>query len=242
MIARIPAPVRRALRRSRELVGDRPAFLPLVLALTPEGFSRTISPATELVVEGYPRSGTTFAVAAFALAQNRPVVVSSHVHVPAQVKVAVRRRVPTLVVVREPVDAAASLIVAAPHVSPVAALREYAHHHRQIVPLADQVVVATFDQVTSDMGAVICRLNTRFGTSFERFVHTQLNVEAAFAVVDRRHAEVYGSKAVHALARPSEARKQMAEKVRSELTAPALQPLRDRAQAAYEVLAARSTQ
>lgn len=46
------------------------------------------------LIEGFPRSGNTFAVAAFDLAQARPVEVAHHGHASAQVIEAVRRTSP----------------------------------------------------------------------------------------------------------------------------------------------------
>ncbi len=81
--------VKRGIRRAHELLGDAPFFLPLQRLLTPESArDRAITERTQLVIEGFPRSGNTFASKAFTLAQDRPVVVASHVHLPAQVKLA----------------------------------------------------------------------------------------------------------------------------------------------------------
>ena len=70
-----------------------------------------VSPSTDLVIEGFPRSGNTFAVAAFVLSQPRPVRIAHHHHVPAQVIYAVKRGIPVLVVVRKPDDAVLSLVM-----------------------------------------------------------------------------------------------------------------------------------
>jgi hypothetical protein len=134
------------------------------------------------------------------------------------------------------------LIVAAPHVHPVAALREYGHHHREIWPFRSGFVVATFEQVTTDMGSVILRLNNRFGTELEPFVHDPANVEAAFAAVERRHAAVYGDRAGHVLPTPSTTRRPANERARQGLLAPRLAGLRARAEEIYEELAALTTQ
>ena len=55
---------------------------------------------TELVIEAFPRSGMTFAVVAFEMAQTRQVRVACHVHAPAQVIEGARRRIPALVLVQ----------------------------------------------------------------------------------------------------------------------------------------------
>jgi hypothetical protein len=228
----MPPPVRRTLRRVRIRLGDHPLFLPVILAMTPQRLSRTLTASTELVVEGFPRCGNTFAVAAIALAQPREIVISSHVHVPAQVKLAVARHVPTLVVIRDPLDAVASLLVAAPHVRPAAALREFEHHYMELLPWRYGVVVATFEELTADMGVVVDAINARFQTSFTRFEHTADNVAQAFQSVDARFEQVHGHRE-RALPRPAAVRSTGLAEARRRLDAPELEADVAAAQAVY---------
>lgn len=164
--------VRRGLRRARVALSDAPVFLPVVLRLTPRGTSRAIRQSTGLVVEGFPRSSNTFAVGALAIASSGTFKVSGHVHTPSQVRLAVRRRVPTLVVIRNPRAVVQSLIVAAPHVRPRQAVLEWLHFYEEIWPLRDGFVVATFEQVISDMSEVASRVERRFGIEVPRFGHS----------------------------------------------------------------------
>src|SRR5437773_3659904 len=98
----------RMLYEAKTIVAAHRLFaLPLARA---RGRNHPIGPDTEIVIEGFPRSATSFAVAAFRLAQDREVVVGHHVHSPAQVIEAVRRGVPAIVLVREPEEAALSFL------------------------------------------------------------------------------------------------------------------------------------
>lgn len=216
------ADLRRALRRTRELMGDDPRLLPLVLRATPMGMEKAIGERTELVVEGFPRSGNTFATFGIQHAQPRPVAIASHAHVPAQVAVAVALRLPTVVVVRDPLDTLTSLLVAAPHVRPAAAWREWVHHHEQVLRLAehrDGFVVATFAQVTRALGDVTERVNERFGTRFAPFSGTPEATEAVFATIDAHHDRVHGG-TVHVLPRPVASRRAAADAARARLAEP----------------------
>ncbi len=163
---------RRFLRWSRIQMSDHPIFLPIVLRCTPRGTSRQITDQTDVVIEGFPRSSNTFAAAAMHEASGGRLTIASHVHTASQVVLATRRQLPTLVVIREPVATLCSLLVASPHVRAASALREWTHHYELLWNLRDQFVIGTFDQTTTDFGAVIDRLNQRFGTTFARFVHT----------------------------------------------------------------------
>ncbi len=230
-----PVAGRRALRRIHRRLGDHPAALPLILRATPLGTERAITDRTELVIEGYPRSGNTFAVFAFQHAQPREVVVASHVHVPAQVVRAVQREVPTLVVVREPVATVASLVIAAPHVTLQRAFREYTHYHEILLPHRQGFVLADFDQVTTDLGSVITEVNRRFGTEFAPFVHT-VEVEAeVLRAIDAHHLAVHGG-AEDLAPRPSGARTTRSETIVRAADGAALAKDRASARRVYEAI------
>lgn len=234
--------VRRNLRRARELVGDDPFLLPIVLRATPTGTVRRLSNATQLVIEGMPRSGNTFACFAIKHAESqegRNIVVSSHVHTPSAVRAAVGARFPTVVVIRRPLDTVVSLLIAVPHVRFAEAIDEWTHHHREILPYHDRFVVATFDQVTTDFGAVTARVNDRFGTAFARYVPSAENDDAVFAAIDRNHVELHGG-TENVVPRPSALRHAEKEWLLEQLSAPAYKARFAEADALYEAFAAKA--
>ncbi len=141
------------LLRLRMLLPDGPRW-PLLTA------------ETELVIEGYWRSGNTFAAAAFASAQGRPTRLAYHTHAAATIRRAVRLGKPVLVLARPPLEAASGRLFLAPRVTPEHALREYVRFYRAVEPFAPGFVRATFGEVVADYGAVVERINARFGTAF----------------------------------------------------------------------------
>ena len=121
---------------------------------------------TEIVIEAYMRSANTFSVVAFQMSQERPVRLAHHLHAPIQLVDAARRGIPALSIVRHPGDAAASVTIRSPHVSLEQALAAYTRFYLSLAGHADRCMVVRFEDVTSDLGAVIGRLNERFGTAF----------------------------------------------------------------------------
>ena len=210
---------RRVLRRVREVLGDDPVFLPIVLRATPLGTTRRLTDTTDLVIEGFPRSGNTFAYFAMRLAGDDRLRIASHVHTPSQVKAAVALHLPTVLVVREPRDAVVSLLIAAPHVAFRAAIEEWVHHHREVLAYRDGFEVATFDEVTTDLGLVVDRINRRFGTDLPRYVPTEANNEAVFAAIEEHHQRVHGG-TENVVPRPSPARRAEREWLLEQLAAP----------------------
>src|SRR4051794_27551797 len=120
---------------------------------------------TDLVIEGFARSGNSLAVAAIRDAQPSPIRIAHHVHAPAHVLEAVLRRKPTLVVIREPRDAAAALVESKPFLTLDAAVRGWWRFYEPLVPVRDRVVFATWEGVHHDLGGVVERINARFATS-----------------------------------------------------------------------------
>jgi hypothetical protein len=135
----------------KTLVAARPA-----IALRAERRRRpghVVDDATEIVIESYPRC---------RLAQEpRAVAIAHHTHMPAQVLEGARRGLPTLVLIREPVPVVVSHLVYRPRLTPISALRGFVRFYGPLEPVLDDVVVATFDQVVSDYGSVIERINDR---------------------------------------------------------------------------------
>jgi len=214
--------MRRLLRRLKLALGDNEVFLPLVLRATPLGTARQLTDQTQLVIEGYPRSGNTFASRAIEFAATDPIVVSSHVHVPAGVIRAVRLHYPTLVLIRQPLDSICSEKIAAPHASLTNVTHAWIHYHQKIWPYRHGFVVATFDEVVTDFGSVTKRVNDRFGTSFACFVNSDENKQAVFDAIEERHLAVHGD-TEHVMPRPSPSRRSAKEQLLERLKGPELQ-------------------
>ena len=175
---------------------------------------RVLGPGTDLVIEGFPRSANTFAVTAFQLTQTDPVRVAHHLHSSGHVIAAASRGVPTLLIVRTPRDAIVSSVLRKPSLAVEAVADRYATFHEPLLPLAGRIEIASFEQVTTDFGAVIDRLNQRYGTRFARFDHTPEATAAVFERIDalsrRRTGELDG----RVVARPDGAKQNDVEPLR----------------------------
>jgi len=191
---------------------------------------------TELVIEAFSRSGSTFANFAFLSAQIRTVKTVHHTHAAAQIITAVRMGIPTLVIVRPPLDAALSHMVRF-LISPRAALVAWIRFHERILPYLDRVVLTSFDAMTTDFGAVIRRINEKFGTEFGIWQHTKENEAQVFEQIRQRNRNRFGDAPSpvrsRALAIPTSQREALKEELQVQLQAERLAPLRQRAQHLY---------
>jgi len=183
----------------------------------------------------------TFAVVAFEMAQTRQVQVACHVHAPAQVIEAARRRIPALVLVREPESTIISFVIRHPHLSMRQALRGYVRFYAPLLRYRDDFVVSSFEDVTTDFGLVVRQVNERFGSTFDRFRHTPENVERCFARIsgDYRERAGTGAEFERIVARPSDERERIKQALRERFRDPRLTRGRRRAQSVYAAIAGR---
>jgi len=139
---------------------------------------------TALVIEGFPRSGNTFSVAAFRIANGPQPHLGRHLHGAPHLLRAERLGVPAIALVRAPDDAVPSYLVRRAGLRAEDALVEYLDFYRTAWRARDAFVVGLFDDVIRDFGAVLDRVNQRFGTSFARYEATPENESAAFELVE----------------------------------------------------------
>ncbi|MGH2554667.1 MAG: hypothetical protein ACRDHO_02985 [Actinomycetota bacterium] len=234
----------RVRRRLRALVIRFPGiYIPLMRwrYRSSEG-AGAVRRKTDIVIEGFERSGNSFAVAAFRLAQNRPVRIAHHLHVAGQVVVAHRLGVPALVLIRKPEDAIVSLLFRYPHLSVAQALRSYRRFYEPLVPLRRGLVLARFESVISDFGMVTKRVNEVFRTSFEVFEHSPENAARCFALIEQANRTKYGKGEVDeiSVARPSGARAEAKARLVSEYRSPRWSDERRRVEAIYAALVERA--
>jgi hypothetical protein len=194
-------------------------YLPLARRLygtDDEGGPLAVSPETELVIEGYPRSGNTFAVVAIRMAQPTSICIAHHLHAPAQVVAGVRRGLPVMVLIRDPREATASLVIRHSWLSLERALREYISFYGRLSPHKAGFLVVRFQDLVTDYGAVIRDLNSRFGTHFAEFEHTSENVARCYSLIERiqlASPSASGRIVEAAIARPSAHRRPEKERV-----------------------------
>lgn len=233
---------RRLRYEARCIIAGTPSiYLPLARLKQVDALGATaVGRGSELVIEAFPRSGNTFAVFAFLMAQDLSIRLAHHLHAPAQLHAAARLGVPALLIVREPADAVCSFVQRESMILPGQALRNWCRFHEQVLPAADSMVIATFEQVTDDFGRVIERVNNRFGSAFKPFLHTQDNVDECFRRIESRNAQRFGRGSrwlETGVARPSEHRRASRARIMEALDSVTLRPRLARARAFYQQFA-----
>lgn len=190
---------------------------------------------TEIVIEGYPRSGNTFASVAFRLAQNRPVKIAYRLHASTQLITAVKMNIPAILLIREPEDAVLSWVIHRSHLTLEQALKGYIRFHEAIFPYCHYFVIANFDTVINDFGVIIKAVNQKFETHFQDFCHTEENVNKCFELIDSFYRESgNGEISNKIVARPSKERHEVKTLLRQRLKEPRLESLKLKANSLYQ--------
>lgn len=199
-----------------------PHIYDVLMMVRPSRRPLLVGRQSALLIEGYPRSANTFATAAFALS-NPGLHIGHHLHAPTHVDRAVRLAKPVLILIREPAEAVLSYVIRAPALTLRDALDEYVAFYGGVWPLRDDIVVGLFEEVTSDFGALIARMNARFGTSFAELAATPKNTERVLSLVEAAgRRESRGRLVENTVARPSKERELRKEQLRDELCAPGI--------------------
>ena len=191
---------------------------------------------TEIVIEGFPRCGNTFAVFAFRQAQNRLRNIAHHCHSSPQILAAARRKIPALVLVRDPHGAATSYLVRCPYLTAGQVLKQYVRYHQQVRFYSNSFVVATFDEITTDFGAVVRRVNEKFDTDFDEFEHSEENVAECFRQLDEFNKTESKDPAVRVawINRPTAAKKALKLEAARKIDAPEVAHLLNEALQIFE--------
>lgn len=162
----------------------RPVLYPAAISLRPRKRGLLVRKSTDIVIEGYPRSGNSFAVQAFQ-SMNDGARIAHHLHAPVQVSRAVSYGVPLVVLLRSPEDAVASALVQAAFKSPREALKEWIAFYTCVLRAGPRLVLAPFEDVTSDFASVIRRVNETFRCDFIEYENKASRDEVIFAEIDR---------------------------------------------------------
>jgi hypothetical protein len=235
-VSRGAATARRLRHDLTESLRHRRLLFPALVSLRPRRKELLVTRRTDITIEGFPRSGNSFAVEAFRLA-NPDRHVAHHLHSPVQILRSVQYGIPCILLVRGPVDAVASALVQAPYKDPTRTLRDWTMFYERLVPVVDHVVVAPFERVVSDFGAVIERVNDAYNTEFVVYRNSSRADEHVLDVLARGHQQRNrGTIDEFRIARPSPARDARIREAKSLLAEANLASVREAAEALYRRL------
>lgn len=139
---------------------------------------RCVTPETDIVIEGFPRSANRSTAHAFIDRQPHDIKIAHHLHHVAQLIKGAQLNLPTVALIREPRSAILSLKALdvegcnregfTAHDEPFEdTIKAWLTFYEALEPYLDRVVIAPFGEVTKSVETVISNVNETFGTHFE---------------------------------------------------------------------------
>lgn len=151
---------------------------------------RRVTPATGLLIDGYPRSANGFATYALRHVLGGDTEIASLAHAPRNFYRAVRWDIPAVLLIREPDAVVASLITYDPTQDELTGYRSWARFHEALVPLAGHLEIAEFSDVTGDLPRFLERLEDRFELGIDLERAASLRPDDVMRQLDQRGREL----------------------------------------------------
>lgn len=152
-------------RQARRLISRHPSLFFATAGIL--GNKQLLDETTDIVSDGYPRSANTYFEAALIVSQDERIKVSSHSHASAQILMSLRKKIPTIVLFRDPKDAVASLLELTSGDLPVEEyIKDYYTFYEDLDGKFDEALLVEFPEAIGEISVVIERINRRYGLGF----------------------------------------------------------------------------
>lgn len=195
-----------------------------MLPLSDKNKWKKISPEKDICIEGFPRSANSFFSRAFRM-YNPTAKAAHHMHAPLQVIKAIDYGIPCVVLIRQPIDAIASVLVVDRTLSTRFAIQSYINFYERIWPMRDNFVTSDFRDTTKYPHQVVEKINQRYGTSFYMEPITPEVRDTIFNQLQNAQKEL--KQPEHLVAIPTEAKARIKQDVLRELKEHPLLPTAD---------------
>ncbi|MDF1737298.1 MAG: hypothetical protein P1U37_18570 [Minwuia sp.] len=138
---------------------------------------------TSLVVQGFPRSGNTYLSVSLNEYKKFKGNVFSHIHTPAIFFHALRKNIPVVMPIRDPVSSIVSLSQLTGW-DDLRCIDHYKCYYRLSRPYADRLNILNFDTFTKDTPKSFNCISTQTGLEFREEFHEKIQ-EFCFKEIDR---------------------------------------------------------
>ncbi|MBX2864246.1 MAG: hypothetical protein KTR27_11910 [Leptolyngbyaceae cyanobacterium MAG.088] len=209
---------RRLIKNTKYRTGHmmgRHQLLFRMLPLSERNRWKKVTPEKDICIEGFPRSANSFFARAFRI-YNPTAKAAHHMHAPLQVIKAIEYGIPCVVLIRNPIDAIASVLVVDRALSTQFAIQSYINFYKRIWPVRTKVVISNFQDTTKRPHQVVKRINQCYGTSFHMEPITPEVRDTIFSQLQKAQKDL--KQPEHLVAIPTEAKARIKKDVLQELT------------------------
>lgn len=209
-----PRVIRRAIAR---FLWSRPRLYRFIGLL--KGRGDVLDTNYDIAVDGYPRSGNTFAAQMIMVTQEDKLKVKVHLHLPTVLINATRIHKPVCLVIRRPIDAVASqLIYSGGKIR--SELEQYIDFYTVLLPFRSRLLVLPFDAITRDFKIDLALINQRFGLELKIPIDLSPCQQEAFVRIDNMWRDPSGKVDKLRMGRPHPNREALKKVKKEELQDP----------------------
>lgn len=139
------------------------------------------SKSATILIDGFPGSGNSYLTKVIKKTQGSEFKLAHHLHAPSQAIRSLKLGVPTILVVRDPIDAACSMHRRFGY--PLEwALQANVRFHEALVPFSEDFFVAPFEAITSDPRSVLEQVNQYFESELLEVDYDEKVVDGLWAI------------------------------------------------------------
>ena len=197
--------------KARIFLTQRPLLYPWLQMLRGRDSGEYCRPDTDLCIEGFESSANTFVHSVFRILDEN-LAIAHHKHVVANLKRALHYEIPTLIMYRDPAEAIPSLVSRFRPEIEEAPLR-YINFYQYVLDHTDEFMLVSFEEATSDIGAVIDRVSGAWDFQFPAVDSEEIEQKA------KRRIEAWTERHGHPdrISLPREDRNRVKEDIRARL-------------------------
>ena len=167
----------------------------------------------KLIISAYPRTANTFFVVALEHIQKKPISIAHHLHVPALAIQGIKKKIPEIVLVRNPKQAISSLVIREKHISLKQAISAYIKFYEPLLNYKDNILTVDFHDIVNDFSSIICDINSKFDLDLDNYSKDEpIDKDLIFTKIEKNNKQFNKGKLVESeVSRPSESRNKLAE-------------------------------
>lgn len=126
----------------------------------------TVNKNSDITIEGFMRSGNTYAYHQF-IDVNKNLNIAHHRHSNAQITFSLRNKIPTLLLIRNPIDVIVSTYFFLHKRVPLKQIaKSWIKFHLPLISLKEKMVISDFDTTINNFGNSIEEVNNFYQTTF----------------------------------------------------------------------------
>ena len=180
----------------KRIVGRNPFLFSLFYFMVKNKY-RVANKNTQLVLEGFPRCANTFSYV--ILKDIDPNLnIAHHLHLPVQIIIGVKRKIPVVVLIRDPKDAILSLLIRNSSITLDDAIKSYISFYKIALRFRSDIIVAEFNDVIIDFNIIIKQINLKYNINLAGFANSVKNKEKYKSIIKEMDKKDTGSLEVNA--------------------------------------------